>query len=87
MLFLKMGGMGPQAKESWLPPEAKRGQERDSSELLEGAQPCQPTTPFRSIDPNLELLACRTVRESISVAFSHRVCGSLYSSDRKHTQY
>lgn len=41
VLFLKMGGMGPQAKESWLPPEAKRGQKRDSSELPEGAQPCQ----------------------------------------------
>ena len=30
-----------------------------------------------AIDPHLELLAFRSVRQSISVVFSHRVCGSL----------
>ena len=51
------------------PLEAGGGKEGFSSGYLEGAEPC------RHLD--FGLLASRTVREYVSVATGHKVCGNL----------
>lgn len=51
---LEKGGLGPRAKESRPPPEARKGQGRDFLlEPLEGIQPCHHLA-FSSVRPMLE---------------------------------
>ena len=64
-----MGGMRPQARNTWSHQKLEEAREESPLEPSEGARPC------RHLD--VRLPAARTGKEYVSVVLRHPVCGHL----------